>query len=548
MPKPKVMSLDQKPSNIAVFQHQVSEFGLTVERLGVSNLQVENDSTTSKMLKPSHRVKEKKEVQLSIQEGIPKQKSKGKSNGVKSTTKTQKKSPTLGQESTLKERDSRNSYLKSKIIKSEELWLPTEAESVRSDLSSLKNSLEPILSNSWFSTTKLRKKNIEEISSTSSNTLLTVTRARFYRLRVSKDLKVHINRTINSTRYIYNQCVELYEKEGLKLLKELRSRLINSKTSTLSNEIKEEFDEVPYDLKDSAIRDFVAALKSSKKTMKKMYFRSRKVDQQSFTLPHKYLKKPKNGEYTCFPTFWKGEVLRGYKEQLPSEIIHDCRVILRKDGKIFLSVPYDADIMEKDGSKTIALDPGVRVFQTCYDNIGNAYLVGEDCEKLRTQTDIAQRMREGILRNGKRGNSKQRKRLLKVANRIEQKVKDRVSDIHRKLSKFLCERYDKVIIPKFDTKSMVEKIGPKKRKIGPKTSKSMICWSHYKFRQLLINKGEVTGSKVVVGTEEYTSKTCGRCGNEKMNLGSDKVYNCDSCGISIHRDVNAARNILILNS
>ena len=47
-------------------------------------------------------------------------------------------------------------------------------------------------------------------------------------------------------------------------------------------------------------------------------------------------------------------------------------------------------------------------------------------------------------------------------------------------------------------------------------------------------------------TEEYTSKTCTKCGKI-----SDKCRNrlkeCENCGYKINRDINGARNILIKN-
>ena len=43
-----------------------------------------------------------------------------------------------------------------------------------------------------------------------------------------------------------------------------------------------------------------------------------------------------------------------------------------------------------------------------------------------------------------------------------------------------------------------------------------------------------------------SSKMCSECGNVKDELGLDEcIYSCDSCGISICRDTNAARNLVI---
>ena len=51
----------------------------------------------------------------------------------------------------------------------------------------------------------------------------------------------------------------------------------------------------------------------------------------------------------------------------------------------------------------------------------------------------------------------------------------------------------------------------------------------------------------MIGTEEYTSKTCTNCLKINYNLGSDKTFKCPNCSLIIDRDVNGARNILLKN-
>ena len=48
--------------------------------------------------------------------------------------------------------------------------------------------------------------------------------------------------------------------------------------------------------------------------------------------------------------------------------------------------------------------------------------------------------------------------------------------------------------------------------------------------------------------ESYSSRMCGCCGHLKPQSFADKEYNCDSCGFKSDRDLNAARNILIMNT
>ena len=59
-------------------------------------------------------------------------------------------------------------------------------------------------------------------------------------------------------------------------------------------------------------------------------------------------------------------------------------------------------------------------------------------------------------------------------------------------------------------------------------------------------KAESAGGQLTKVTPAYTSQTCSSCGwrpDEKIGL-SVRAFTCGSCGVSLDRDVNAARNIL----
>ncbi|KAF0520634.1 transposase [Gigaspora margarita] len=84
------------------------------------------------------------------------------------------------------------------------------------------------------------------------------------------------------------------------------------------------------------------------------------------------------------------------------------------------------------------------------------------------------------------------------------------------------------------------------RRIRSKTTRAMLGWSHYRFKQRLINKTrEYLWCKVTICDEHYTSKTCGNCGYLHKKLGSNKTFECTQCQIEIDRDFNAARNIVL---
>jgi putative transposase len=70
----------------------------------------------------------------------------------------------------------------------------------------------------------------------------------------------------------------------------------------------------------------------------------------------------------------------------------------------------------------------------------------------------------------------------------------------------------------------------------------------YEFRRQLEYKAPLYGHRVaVVDRWAPTSKTCSACGHKKESMAlSERVFHCESCGLRLDRDVNAAKNIRTL--
>ena len=85
------------------------------------------------------------------------------------------------------------------------------------------------------------------------------------------------------------------------------------------------------------------------------------------------------------------------------------------------------------------------------------------------------------------------------------------------------------------------------KKLSKRTKRQMQAFSFYKFKEKLAFQCQKYGSHLVLVDEDYTSKTCGACGNIKLDLGGNKTFTCDSCGVVLDRDENGARNILLKN-
>jgi IS605 OrfB family transposase len=138
---------------------------------------------------------------------------------------------------------------------------------------------------------------------------------------------------------------------------------------------------------------------------------------------------------------------------------------------------------------------------------------------------------------------RRRHRLKKAMQRARVRIRNLVDDCHHKVVKELCLNYTTILLPLFETSQMVLRIS---RRIRKKTVRMMLTWSHYRFRQTLLNKSrEYPWVEVIVVGEAYTSKTCGKCGQLHNKLGGNKVFTCPFCKFTVDRDVNGARNILL---
>ena len=67
-----------------------------------------------------------------------------------------------------------------------------------------------------------------------------------------------------------------------------------------------------------------------------------------------------------------------------------------------------------------------------------------------------------------------------------------------------------------------------------------------KFIDMIEYKAEGAGIRFVKVNPAYTSQTCSRCGSRVKKKLSTRVHKCSHCGFTLHRDHNAAINILAL--
>ncbi len=119
--------------------------------------------------------------------------------------------------------------------------------------------------------------------------------------------------------------------------------------------------------------------------------------------------------------------------------------------------------------------------------------------------------------------SKRKSKLKRAVRRLRDRIRNLVDEVHRQLTEHLSRNYDAIMIATFEVSQTIRKAD---RKIGPKTARQMVTWSHYRFRQRLTLKCRQYGCKVASVNEAYTSKTCNCYGHVKYNIDVAKMYKC----------------------
>ena len=182
-------------------------------------------------------------------------------------------------------------------------------------------------------------------------------------------------------------------------------------------------------------------------------------------------------------------------------------------------------------TNVISLDPGFRTFLTGISNIHTIeYGIKFNLLMKKKLTKI------DIINNNPSIYDERKKKL--VSN-LYRKLSNMVDNFHWKVIKHLTNNYRHVVIGNLSTKSLGESIEDKMLKRIAKHSRL------YVFRERLKYKCFLTGTKYYMANEYMTSKMCSGCSFINRNLGKAKKYNCPKCYLSIDRDLNAAKNILL---
>jgi putative transposase len=173
--------------------------------------------------------------------------------------------------------------------------------------------------------------------------------------------------------------------------------------------------------------------------------------------------------------------------------------------------------------RAVGIDLGLSSFAVLSD--------GEVIENPRYLKKSGEKLKE-IQRIYSKSKGKRTKRKLASLHR---KIANQRNDFLHKTSRMLVNKYGMIVYEDLDIKQMM---------MEGKHAKGIADVSWGKFIKNLNYKAASAGSYAMAVNPQYTTQQCSGCGRLEKKAIWERQHNCPECGLSIHRDLNASKNIL----
>ena len=206
-------------------------------------------------------------------------------------------------------------------------------------------------------------------------------------------------------------------------------------------------------------------------------------------------------------------------------------VTVTQDGnKWYASVLCEITVadQEKKNDKIVGCDVGLKEFAT----LSNGTIIPNPRHLQKYEKKLACEQRKLAKKN--LGSNNRLKQRMKV-HKVYEKIRNVRKDFLHKATDSIAKTCDGLVLEDLSIQEMM-----KNRQI----SKAISDVSWYEFRRQLEYKCKWRFKYCIIADRFFPStKTCSCCGNiQNMSL-SKRVYDCELCGLSMDRDMNAAFNL-----
>lgn len=351
-------------------------------------------------------------------------------------------------------------------------------------------------------------------------------RAYEYKLRPNQKQSKELDRLLWETKNLYNngleQLINHYKKTGKHLNRYAHDRMWNKETCP----------QLPAVLVDTTIarlhQSFANFFRGIREGKRVGFPRFKSINRWSSFAFRDYKSGGKivDGKWRLNPKNKIKVILHRQFEGNPKF----TRLVKRADGYYVQIVCEVAKVEPKklDLNKSVGLDLGLRYFVA--DSNGETIKAPQFFRK--SEYKLAKQQRQlSKKKKGGENRGKARKLVAKTHLTISRQRKD---FLHKTAFKYAKEN-DLVCMEKLSVNSMV-----KNRHLA----KSISDAGWIMFQNLLADKLEKLGKKLILVNPYYTSQICSQCGAIVKKSLSQRTHYCSECLFVSDRDINAGKNIL----
>lgn len=217
---------------------------------------------------------------------------------------------------------------------------------------------------------------------------------------------------------------------------------------------------------------------------------------------------------------------------LPADAEIKRAIVSERAGRWFVSVVVESpdSVLPALGDAPLGVDVGISTLATMSDGT-----VFENPRALRTAERKLVRLQRSVSHK-KKGSANRRKAVARLARQHYRISCIRKDAIHKATSAITKRRPPAIGIESLNVAGMLG---------NHCLAKAVADASMSEFLRQIRYKAEWAGIRIVDADRFFpSSKTCSGCGHVKPDLSlSERTYSCESCGLAMGRDLNAAINL-----
>lgn len=238
-----------------------------------------------------------------------------------------------------------------------------------------------------------------------------------------------------------------------------------------------------------------------------------------------------------------------WHRRLPKDAVIKGATFTKRGRRWFVSLQIETNegMAERHASpgSIAGVDVGVESLAIWDDGMEFGFV---ENARSRRRSERAQRRAQRALARCRRA-SKRRTKVRERLRRLQERATNHRSTHLHQISAALTRRFEMIAVENLNVRNMTRSAAGTAAEPGTNVrqkaglNEAVLDAGWGRFVQLLRYKAERAGGVVLDVDPKGTSQNCSGCGTKVPKPLWQRSHSCGACGLEVHRDVNAARNI-----